>query len=85
MFRYVERCCVFASLVLCVCARVVGFVGLLVLVGLLCFSVVLSGGFVVGLMPLSYIFRGGVARFLFFLEPLASCFVLVCLVALFFW
>ena len=29
--------------------------------------VVLSGGFCIGLMPLSYVFRGGVVRFSFFL------------------
>ena len=48
MFRFVERCCVFASLVLGAFARVVGFVGLPVLVGLFCFSAVLSGVFVSG-------------------------------------
>ena len=48
MFRFVERCCVFASLVMGAFARVVGFVGLLVWVGLFCFSAVLSSVFVSG-------------------------------------
>ena len=66
MFHFDERCCVFASLVLVAFARVVGFVGLLVWLGCL-FLCCFIRCFCVGLMPLSYIFRGGAARFLFFL------------------
>ena len=66
VFRFVERCCVFASLVGCLCPgcglcwfACLGWVVLFLCCFIRCFCV--------GLMPLSYIFRGGAARFLFFL------------------
>ena len=82
-FRLVEPCCVFASLVLVASARAMGFDLLLVWLGCFVFLLFIRW-FCVGLMPFP-IFLGEVLPvFLFFWGPLASCFVLVCLVA-FFW
>ena len=66
-FGLVERCCVFASLVLVAFARVVGLVVLLVWLGCIVFLCCFIRWFCVGLKPLSYIFRGGAACFSFFL------------------